>query len=456
LLWNLSLAGFNGTIVKWQFSEDGFVTANDLPFNGNPQAITPNFPITTMYSFRAVVQNGICAAANSSATPVVTMYPNTAAGTVSGGTTVCATSNSTLLTLSGNTGTVVRWESSTDNFATNSPISNTTSSYTVNNIGTTTSYRAVVQSGVCPSIPSVATTITVNPTTVAGTTSGGGSYCSGSPITIALTGNTGAITKWQSSADAGATWTDIPFTGSSYTLASTTTSVPVSLQFRAVVGSGVCATANSTVSTVSLFPTTVAGTISGAAPVCATSNATTLTLNGSVGSILRWESSLDNFATAGTVIANTTTSLTTGSLSATTSYRAVVQSGVCASATTPSVTITVSPTTVAGTIPGGATVCSGTNSTLFTLAGNTGTIQWQSSPDGSTWTNVGNTTSSLTATNLTATTYYRAVVTSGGHRQSYFSRRNYCRFNNCMYGYKFYYPYTKWSDRFNNQMAIFD
>src|SRR5690606_17632491 len=85
------------------------------------------------------------------------------------------------------------------------------------------------------------------------------------------------------------------------------------------------------------------------------------------------------------------------------------------SANTTSVVINVSPAPVAGSItPASTNVCAGTNSTLLTLAGNTGTIQWQSSPDNSAWTNiVGATLATYTATNLAATTYYRAVVTSG-------------------------------------------
>jgi hypothetical protein len=70
---------------------------------------------------------------------------------------------------------------------------------------------------------------------------------------------------------------------------------------------------------------------------------------------------------------------------------------------------------VAGTISGQATVCSGTNSTTLTLSGYTGTIQWQSSTDNITFDNIVDATAATyTASNLTATTWYQAVVTSGG------------------------------------------
>jgi fibronectin-binding autotransporter adhesin len=73
------------------------------------------------------------------------------------------------------------------------------------------------------------------------------------------------------------------------------------------------------------------------------------------------------------------------------------------------------PAAVAGNINGAATVCSGTNSTTLTLSGYTGTIQWQSSTNNATFNNIeGATGFTYTAFNLTATSWYRAVVTSGG------------------------------------------
>ncbi|CAN1485147.1 Fibronectin type III [Flavobacteriaceae bacterium] len=80
------------------------------------------------------------------------------------------------------------------------------------------------------------------------------------------------------------------------------------------------------------------------------------------------------------------------------------------------ISVTETPA-VGGTASGGTFICNGASTTL-TLAGNTGTIQWQQSADGSTgWATViggsGGTTTSYTTPNLTATTYYRAFVTNG-------------------------------------------
>ncbi len=75
----------------------------------------------------------------------------------------------------------------------------------------------------------------------------------------------------------------------------------------------------------------------------------------------------------------------------------------------------VDPTTVGGTVSGGVEVCYGSNSTLLTLSGETGSVQrWQYSTDGTAWTDLsGVTETTYTAIDLTEATWYRAVVKSG-------------------------------------------
>jgi hypothetical protein len=72
---------------------------------------------------------------------------------------------------------------------------------------------------------------------------------------------------------------------------------------------------------------------------------------------------------------------------------------------------------VAGTISANQVICSNSEPASVTLTGNTGTIQWQSSTDNVTFTDIaGETANSLSAEaigNLTATKYFRAVVTNG-------------------------------------------
>jgi hypothetical protein len=65
-------------------------------------------------------------------------------------------------------------------------------------------------------------------------------------------------------------------------------------------------------------------------------------------------------------------------------------------------------------IAGAATVCPGTNATTLTLSGNIGGIQWQTSTDDITFSNiVGATSTTHTPTNINSTTYFRTVATNG-------------------------------------------
>jgi len=78
------------------------------------------------------------------------------------------------------------------------------------------------------------------------------------------------------------------------------------------------------------------------------------------------------------------------------------------------VTVTVLPNPVAGTPSASPTiVCAGQTTTL-TLTGFSGNIQWQSAPSsGGPWSNIPGGTTSPFTTSLTATTFFRAVVSNG-------------------------------------------
>ena len=154
-------------------------------------------------------------------------------------------------------------------------------------------------------------------------------------------------------------------------------------------------------------PVSVGGTIAGGATVCFGTNSTELTLSGHTGSVTRWESSLDNFATSGTPIANTTETLTATNLAATTSYRAVVTSGACAAANSATATVTVSPASVAPTsATASVTTMCGSGSATLTLTGGGGqgaTIKWYTSSCGGTLAGTGN---NLVVSPTSTTTYY--------------------------------------------------
>ncbi len=403
----LTLSGHVGNVTKWQSSEDNWSTINDI-VNTTTTLTATNLTATTKY--RAVVTSGVCSSANS-AEAVVTVDPASVGGSIAGSTTVCTGTNSTTLTLSGYTGTITKWQYSTNNWGSSTDVANTTTTLTATNLTATTKYRAVITSGVCSSANSADATITVDPASVGGSIAGSATVCSGTnSTTLTLSGYTGSITKWQSSVDNWVTPVDIANT----TTTLTATNLTATTKYRAVITSGVCSSANSAEATVTVDPVSVGGSIAGSATVCTGTNSTTLTLSGYTGTITKWQSSEDNWSTINDIV-NTTITLTATDLTATTKYRAVITSGVCAPVYSAEALITVDPASVGGSVAGSATVCTGTNSTTLTLSGHVGSVtKWQSSEDNwSTINDIVNTTTTLTATDLTATTKYRAVITSG-------------------------------------------
>jgi gliding motility-associated-like protein len=86
-------------------------------------------------------------------------------GTISGTTSVCPGTSPGTLTLNGQTGTIVRWERSTDLFNSFTAINTTTTSLATGNIATTTQWRVLVDHGACGSVYSNVHTVTVADTT---------------------------------------------------------------------------------------------------------------------------------------------------------------------------------------------------------------------------------------------------------------------------------------------------
>ena len=128
----------------------------------------------------------------------------------------------------------------------------------------------------------------------------------------------------------------------------------------------------------------------------------------------QWQSSLNNSTWANIAGATTPALYSATSVTVTTYYHLVTTcSNGGGTGTSSSATVTINPVAGGTTVSSASPVCSGTTFTL-SLTGNstTGiTYQWQSSPDNSTWTNIGGATSATYNTTQTAATYYRCVVT---------------------------------------------
>lgn len=146
-----------------------------------------------------------------------------------------------------------------------------------------------------------------------------------------------------------------------------------------------------------------------------------LNLTNNVGDI-QWQQSADgttNWADVTTGSGDTTVSYTTQTLTPGAYYYRAILSGSpgsgCAPAYSNVVPVTVQPVSNPGTTSASAdTICQNT-ATSMQVVGNTGSIQWQQSPNGTNgWANINGATSATYNTpNLTTTSYFRAVITNG-------------------------------------------
>ena len=331
----LFLSSYTGTVQGWEYSTDGGTTWLTIS-NATDTLIFNN--LTTTSSYRVLVKSGVCSSAYSSSS-TVSVDPAPVGGTVYGGATVCATSNSGTLTLVGHINTVNGWENSIDNGLTWNPIVNTTPFEPFNNLTQTTWYRAIVSSGVCPNDTSSIAEVIVDSASFGGVVSADDTVCANQNAdTLVVTGNIGNVVGWQISTDGGSTWISLAnnTTSQSYSNLSITT------EYRTEVKNGVCPSATSVVAKITVDQASEAGTISSPATLCETYNSGILTLSGTNGTILDWESSVDGGVTW-ISLGNTGTQQSYSGLTDTTLFHAIAQSGVCVADTGAAVTITIIP-----------------------------------------------------------------------------------------------------------------
>jgi hypothetical protein len=171
--------------------------------------------------------------------------------------------------------------------------------------------------------------------------------CSGSDAVFTITGTSGATVTYNINGGTNAT-TVLTGGTATVTVAGATANQTLNL---VSITNGTLTQALTGSYLITITAPTVAGIVSTASPVCAGTNSTTLTLSGHTGTIIGWERSLDNFATAGTYINFLSTAYTVTNLTATTSFRAIIQSGSCATVRSSISTVTVNPSpTITGTL----------------------------------------------------------------------------------------------------------
>lgn len=268
------------------------------------------------------------------------LFSQSIGGIASGGATYCDTINSGFVSITGYNGNVVNWIESTDGGVNWINNTNTFTSQSYFNLKQSTCYRAIVKDGAFPPDTSTMVCITIYLPTIGGTITGGGAFCnSAASGTLNLSGNVGNVLNWQYSTNGGSTWTVISNTNTALSY----TTITQNTLFAAVVqNSSFCKIDTSSVAGFTISPFTVSGSISlgGNDTVCYGINSNTLLLSGNVGQITSWIYSDDN-GTTWNYTTNNTNMYSYSGLTQTTSYAAIIQSGVCPTMTATPVKITV-------------------------------------------------------------------------------------------------------------------
>jgi gliding motility-associated-like protein len=194
----ISLSGHQGSVLFWESSID----LNTWINLGNPTTAQSYFALTQTTHFRAIVKETTFPQ-DTSTIATVTINPPSVGGIITGGNTYCVSSGIQTLSLTNYQGTVLFWESSTNNGASWTTISNTSNTYNHPNITIETMYRAIVEnvSG-CPLDTSSITTVSIVSLSNAGNLQESAIACINSNNgTIFHSLGNGTILKWLSSTD---------------------------------------------------------------------------------------------------------------------------------------------------------------------------------------------------------------------------------------------------------------
>ncbi|SDK30302.1 PKD domain-containing protein [Pedobacter sp. ok626] len=394
------------------------VTFSDVDLH-SPSAVANGLVAGESYVFKWTISApGVCSSSSSSVT--ITINPPTVAGTISSADplTVCSGNNSGTINLTGNVGSVIRWEALPAGEVIWQPIANTSTTLNYSALTSTTQYRAVVRNGSCSELKTNVITIAVTPadtpadagmpqTICGGTTA----KLDGNPVN-ALNGETGVWSAPPGSpihfVDATDPKTEVQnlVAGQSYTFKWT------------ITGPSACGPSSSTV-TINILPLIQQNTINSAAILVCSGQQINIIGSPPIGGNgtynYKWEISTDNGVTWTETGGNTQN--LDFPITVSTRFRRTVTSATC-SDTSPEFNITALPPIKDNVISANQAVC--TDETPIRLTGTPPTgadgnfnYEWEFSIDGgTTWASTNSFQPDYQATVLTRTTQYRRIVST--------------------------------------------
>jgi hypothetical protein len=161
--------------------------------------------------------------------------------------------------------------------------------------------------------------------------------CAGSNSgTLNLIGSNGNVVRWEKSTN---NW------GSTNIIANNTNSltfsdISLTTKYRAVIRDATCPEVTSSDVTITVDPYSFGGILESNETVCSGINSGKLILGGQIGDIVRWEKSVNNWASKTNII-NHLSFQDYNNLIETTKYRAVIKSGACSENFSTEVTISI-------------------------------------------------------------------------------------------------------------------
>jgi gliding motility-associated-like protein len=331
-------------------------------------------------------------------------------GTVTSDISVCQGANAGTLSLFGwSYGTITTWESSTNGGSTWTPIASTTTpSYAYTSVMQNTQYHVLIDGGYCPDATSGYATITIQTPPVPGSISGSDSLCENvANGLLTLSGNSAAPTQWEYSTNGGGTWTTFASALTTYNYSGLTSTTI----YRVLVDGAICADAYSDTAMIYVDPVYPQTVLGGSDSLCITNATGFVSGTGTFGTVLNWESSIDNGATWNS-LSNTAGSQGYTNLTQTTFYRMITEGGQCPDVISDTAIIYVQALPVAPSIGSSDTVCASSVVGILNMTGaTTSVLNWDSSIDGgNTWTPITNTTTSYDYSGQSVTTIYRAQL----------------------------------------------
>jgi hypothetical protein len=261
---------------------------------------------------------------------------------------VCLNGNITFR-LSGSVGSVYDWQSSPTGLIGTFSSVGSGATYTTSPASLATlNVRCVISNPGCSTATTSTKKVIVDKAAVAGTIKGGGTVCSSSVSTIQLTGYIGKI-QWEFSNDGvnygtapymiSGIYTN-PFKASTFNTTTSTgnsatyiiTNIKDNTYFRAKVTNGSCSAVYSESVLYKNAIVATAGNVSAQASSVSSGSSTTLELTNFVGTIV-WQKSTNYLSTPLTAtwstVSGTTSSTSTGNLTAATAYRAMFTIATC-------------------------------------------------------------------------------------------------------------------------------